>query len=363
MRRSLRILLLLILAAILAVNSVAYAEPETDGSGEDSGESEEPIKRGQTYYWDPFSHIFRLFDIPKEFFIILNHMNQIKIDEDSAVTAFSLELTSTEEAVLSLNEEKLAAATQALGGKIIGLDPGHQCNADIGLEYVAPGSELTKIRQSEGCFGVRSGVPEFRINLLVAQKVCVLLEKCGATVVMSRPDSDVSLSNIDRALMMNNSDAAMWIRIHCNASIDPEQDGACVLIPSESVTPDIYEYSLYLGECVSSTFVGTMNASDIQLVSLDNQTGFNWSEIPVIALEMGYLSNVTDDALLNSDAYQTRCAIGIFNGIVKYFIGIEPYNTSELLDSTAQSGKEDGTSNSGEQEPTDPVIGYGNGEE
>jgi N-acetylmuramoyl-L-alanine amidase len=364
MRRSFRILLALVLAVITTVSSVAYAEPMSDGSGEDSGDAEEPSRQGQAYRWDPFARFFRLFDLPADFLVQLeNSATESSAQEDQTGNAV-LSQEMPEESVLSLTEEEIAAAAQVLAGRVIGLDPGHQTVPDFGLEAVSPGSEYTKIRQSEGCYGVRSKVPEYRINLLVALKLCALLGSCGASVVMTRTDSDVSLSNIDRAMMMNDRDAALWIRIHCNYSTNADQNGACVLIPSESVTPGIYAYSLYLGECVGGTFAAATGAPGTSLVSLDNQTGFNWSDIPVIALEMGYLSNAQGDALLNSDAYQTRCAIGIFNGIVKYFTGITPTDASETPEPAEQPQENEQPNDpDDQQEPAEPAPGHGFGKE
>ncbi|MCI7442585.1 MAG: N-acetylmuramoyl-L-alanine amidase, partial [Clostridium sp.] len=37
-------------------------------------------------------------------------------------------------------------------------------------------------------------------------------------------------------------------------------------------------------------------------------TGFNWSKVPVVLIEMGFLSNPEEDNLLNSDSYQDKLA-------------------------------------------------------
>ncbi len=366
MRRSFRIFLALALAVIMTVGSAAYAEPRSNGSGEDSGNAVEPYKQQQAYRWDPFARFFRFYDLPAEFLVQFHASGATSSgDEEGQEIKAGLPMNETSgEGVLTLSEEELAAAAQVLAGKVVGLDPGHQIVPDFGLEAVAPGSECTKIRQSEGGYGIRSKVPEHRINLLVALKLRALLESCGASVVMTRTGSDVSLSNIERAKLMNENSATFWIRIHCNYSNNTDQSGASVLIPSEAVTPDIYAYSRYLGECVGATFGAATEMPNMNLVSLDNQSGFNWSDIPVIALEMGYLSNAQDDAMLNSDAYQTRCAIGIFNGIVSYFAGITPADTSEAPESAVQFPENEPTSNSGNQEePVEPAPSSGDEKE
>lgn len=326
MKRSLRILLILVLAAIMAVGSVALADPAENGSGEDSGDAGDANRRNRSYYYDPFLRYFRLFDLPVAIRVRLDLGGADETGDaaEASGDTFAAAGDDAAEGWPALTEEALAQAAKALAGKVIGLDPGHQCVPDLGLEAIAPGSNLEKIRQSAGCAGIRSGAPEYRINLLVAQKLRQLLEACGATVVMTRVTSEVSLSNIERAAMMNESGAAIWIRLHCNASRDYDQSGACVLLPSESVTPEIYPESLHLGECIALAFAQATEGAAAPLVPLDNQAGFNWSRIPVVTLEMGYLTNAKDDALLNSDAYQARCALGIFDGMVRYFLSITP---------------------------------------
>ena len=68
----------------------------------------------------------------------------------------------------------------SVAGKFIGIDPGHQEQHDDALEAVAPGSARTKARMSKGAVGVKSGMPEYKITLLVAQKLKELLEAAGA---------------------------------------------------------------------------------------------------------------------------------------------------------------------------------------
>jgi N-acetylmuramoyl-L-alanine amidase len=44
-------------------------------------------------------------------------------------------------------------------------------------------------------------------------------------------------------------------------------------------------------------------------------TGFNWSRIPVILVEMGFLSNKEEDKLLSSQEYQDKIANALAEGI------------------------------------------------
>ena len=46
-------------------------------------------------------------------------------------------------------------------------------------------------------------------------------------------------------------------------------------------------------------------------------TGFNWSNVPAILVEMGFMTNPTDDRLLAKGAYQRRAALGLCRGTLR----------------------------------------------
>ena len=125
---------------------------------------------------------------------------------------------------------------QPLEDVIIGIDPGHQFKADSGQEQISPNDEkTTKDRMTRGCTGVRSGVNEYDVNLAVSVKLMSLLQDAGATVVMTRIKNDVSVSNKERAEMMNDARVDFWIRIHCNSSTSKLTEGALVIAPSKQM--------------------------------------------------------------------------------------------------------------------------------
>lgn len=53
----------------------------------------------------------------------------------------------------------------------------------------------------------------------------------------------------------------------------------------------------------------------------DNMTGNNWSQAPTTLIEMGYMSNPTEDRKMQQDSYQKKMVYGIANGINNYLLG------------------------------------------
>ena len=208
----------------------------------------------------------------------------------------------------------------SLKGFVIGIDPGHQSKGNSAQEPVAPGASETKKKVSSGTQGKWTRVPEYVVVLDVGLKLKEMLEAKGATVIMSRETHNVDVSNARRATMMNERNAGIVLRIHCNGNNNEKVYGACMLIPSGSNNKAIHEESRIAGKVILDSFIKATGAKDNGLVKRADLTGFNWSEVPVCLIEMGYMSNKNEDELLTSKAYQEKCIEGLFNGITNYLL-------------------------------------------
>ncbi|MDL2218092.1 N-acetylmuramoyl-L-alanine amidase [Christensenellaceae bacterium OttesenSCG-928-M15] len=244
-----------------------------------------------------------------------------KLQQQLSLTVDGLFTKQTAEALNIYIDKKLdeeAAKQKPLKGYKIGIDPGHQLVPDDKYEAIAPGSSSTKERMSAGAVGAKTGTQEYEINLLVANKLKKKLENAGATVVMTRTKHDVSLSNIDRAKMMNEEKVDFWLRLHADYSADKDATGAHAIAPSKLNAPQIANNSLLLSKKILVQFSKATGAKRNAVVIKEDQVGMNWSNAPVSTVEMGYLSNPLDDAQLNRDSYQNACAKGLYNGITAY---------------------------------------------
>lgn len=317
-------------AALLSLCSVSFAAPETvsflppDGilSVGDFGDDVMALQlqlRDLGFYEGEAAGLFD----GKTHAAVVSLQTFLGVEADGAFGPITAQAyaAALETGLLVFPEPAEEEAEQAppLTGIVIGIDPGHQRTADADLEEIAPDVERTKPRQSPGGTGVKTGTPEHRINLLVAQKLRDLLVAEGATVIMTRESADVSLSNKERALLMNTAEVDAWVRLHCDSASSARESGARVLIPSRTYNAPVYRSSFFLGKCLQESFEDATGASMLPLRALMDQTGFNFSQSPVVAIEMGMLSNPREDIRLNRDSYQTSCAVGICNGLLAYF--------------------------------------------
>jgi N-acetylmuramoyl-L-alanine amidase len=202
---------------------------------------------------------------------------------------------------------------------IVCIDPGHQSRGDSKGEPIAPGAYNTKPRVSAGTKGIGTKRPEYMVNLEASLILKKLLEDKGYKVIMTREDNDVNLSNIERAEIANNSKANLAIRIHCDSLNDSNKRGATILIPAKNskYTTEIYEESRRYGEILRD-HLKSSNIKTNGIIERKDITGFNWSKVPVIILEMGFMSNWEEDRMLSDVNYQNKLMECVANAIEEY---------------------------------------------
>lgn len=212
-----------------------------------------------------------------------------------------------------------------LAGRVIGLDPGHQRNDNKDLEPVSPNSTETKKKVSSGTYGRFTGVHEYIIVLDVGLKLKARLEALGATVIMTRTTHDVNISNAERAIMMNEAKVDCWLRIHADGNNDPSVYGMSMLVPAvgcmNTSDANVQKTSEAIGQVLLDCAANEAGARNLGLKPRTDQTGFNWSSVPVCNIEMGYMTNKQEDELLVTDDYQNKIVEGLAAGFVKYFAG------------------------------------------
>ncbi|MBP3361117.1 MAG: N-acetylmuramoyl-L-alanine amidase [Clostridia bacterium] len=221
----------------------------------------------------------------------------------------ALSRSSTEKNTPS--DEKFEKNLESTGVSVC-IDPGHGITSQSGKEPVSPGSGETKAAHVSGTAG------EEEFNLSVALKLRSILEKSGITVDMTRTEHECDKSNIDRANQGNDSNYC--IRIHADGSENSAASGISVLIPEKSYFGDdsFVRDSSILGQYILDSSVKNTGAKNKGLVTRSDLTGFNWSKVPVVLIECGFLTNPEERALLLTDEYQEKLAQGIADGFLKF---------------------------------------------
>lgn len=203
----------------------------------------------------------------------------------------------------------------------VAIDPGHQRRGNPTQEPIGPGSTNTKDRVAPGMRGVYSGLAEYELNMKVGLLLRDELEKRGYRVIMTRTENDVDISNAERARIAESANADIFVRIHANASDDPSDSGALAIC----MTPDnpycawLYKESRRLCDVLLDALTAATGAVNRGVWETDTMSGINWASMPVIIVEMGFMSNEREDRLMAMPEYQLKLAYGIANGIDRYF--------------------------------------------
>mgnify|MGYP004688259749 FL=1 len=206
---------------------------------------------------------------------------------------------------------------------VVAIDPGHQGNwVDMSeKEPNGPGSSEMKAKATTGTQGSFSGKAEYELNLEISLLLRDELEKRGYRVILTREDNDTAISNAERAQMAYEEGGDIYVRIHANGSDDAGVQGALAMVPSSNnpYIPELAEDSYTLAECILSAYCEKASFTSLGIQYYDNMTGINWSKLPVMILEMGFMTNQSDDLRMSDASVQPLMAEGIADGIDLYF--------------------------------------------
>ncbi|MDQ0871604.1 N-acetylmuramoyl-L-alanine amidase [Paenibacillus sp. V4I3] len=204
--------------------------------------------------------------------------------------------------------------------RLVMLDPGHQRYGNNALESVGPDTRETKPKVSSGTVGVRTKKPEYVLNLEVSLLIKDELVRRGIEVAMTRESHEVDISNKQRADMANEAGAALAVRIHADGDSSPKTKGFSVLYPSASsaavkpIAAGSHEAAGFILEHLK-TATGTAGRG---LSARSDLSGFNWSKVPVVLVELGFMTNPEEDELMSEAEYQKKLAQGIADGIEQF---------------------------------------------
>ena len=230
---------------------------------------------------------------------------------------------------------KPPAASGALEGKVVVIDPGHN---PTNFEHTAEINRQVDIgtnRKECDTTGTSTndGYAEAEFTLDVAHRMRALLEKQGATVKLTQDEDRPFGPCVDeRARIGNKAGADAVVSIHADGSGTGNR-GFHVILPGAvdaggADTRAIVEPSADLGARIAGDFVRVTGSAPSNyigggtgLVTRKDLGGLNLSTVPKVFIECGNMRDSKDAALLTSGAWRQKAAQGISDGIVSFLRG------------------------------------------
>ncbi|KXY36331.1 N-acetylmuramoyl-L-alanine amidase [Bacillus sp. FSL K6-0067] len=218
------------------------------------------------------------------------------------------------------NNEQKVESNEKQGKFLVVIDPGHQQKANLNLEPIGPGATTQKYKVTDGTTGV---VTKKREAVLVLEMAFVLKEKLeakGMQVLMTRTSQDVDISNKERATLANDHKANLFLRLHADGSENPNQSGFAVLTPAEGspYTKEIYAESLQISQTIVKKMRENQQVKVNGIKFRDDLSGFNWSKVPGVLLELGFMSNHEEDKKLSDPQYVNSLLQSVTDSVEEY---------------------------------------------
>lgn len=246
-------------------------------------------------------------DVPQENVKPVQQIEEVEVIEEK------------EKVVTTTSNPSLTSKTEPF---TVVIDPGHQAKANLEQEPIGPGAKETKYKVSGGTTGIVTKKPEYVLTLEASQLLKAQLEDRGFQVILTRSSNDVNLSNRERAEIANQHEADLFVRIHADGSESSETKGFSILVPAKenTYTAPVYEDSYRAAQIVVNNVGKEVSLHQNGLFFRSDMSGFNWSQVPVILPEIGFMTNTEEDQKLSDKSYLTNLMELLADGIEEYAI-------------------------------------------
>ncbi len=214
---------------------------------------------------------------------LLNRINSLVIDQQNNVQGIEERQTKVDYTGLPLLE-----------GKIIVIDPGHG-----GSDPGAVGS---------------GGLREKDINLDIALKLYNILKANTKSRVYLTRDDDSFVSLNERSAMANKFGADVFISIHMNGD-EKRTESGIETYAHYSAPQKTWALAWYLHE----SLVKELKLADRGLKADNFHVVRETNNMKSLLLEIGFITNHTEEALLRNNKIRERAARAVYNGLLTYF--------------------------------------------
>lgn len=156
---------------------------------------------------------------------------------------------------------------------------------------------------------------EKQITLEVGKALEEMSGKSGIGFFMIR-QGDIDISNENRAKMIEKVEPDVVVDLHVNADPDNERTfGTSVIYNDHFYRPGMT--NAQMADIIERNLVAEIQGKAVGIFG-DSQKKYpllTMIRVPAVSVEVGYLTNKQESALLKEEKYQKKIALGIYKGI------------------------------------------------
>ena len=179
--------------------------------------------------------------------------------------------------------------------------------------YINPGHDT---KYDSGAVNPENGMRECDVAAKIGELVRGYLEKAGCNVMLRQSDnlfydSDYPDRTVPVVAEANNSDADIFVSLHCNAS-----NGVARGTEEEIYNASCSKDALELARRIQSQIVDSIGTVDRGVKDRPNLIVLKHTDMPAVLVEMAFIDNYYDASLLEHKADDFARAIA--RGITDY---------------------------------------------
>lgn len=190
--------------------------------------------------------------------------------------------------------------------KLVCLDAGHG----------GVGTAVTNPRGDSGACG--NGLKEKDITLKMVNKVGEILKSQGINIVYTRT-SDVYVALGERCRIANSSSCNIFVSIHTNSHKNTSANGIETLCYTKNS----------LASYIQQNLIAELKLTDRGVKERKDLYVLNSTSMQAVLVELGFISNSNEAALMKQESFLNKAAECIAKGICKY-LGVNYKESAEM---------------------------------
>lgn len=212
-------------------------------------------------------------------------------------------------------QTRLILTTDTISALLVGEQEGQ-----VMMQIVKPSEKYSKIVVLDAGHGAHdsgtsyAGIKEKDLNLLVSNELYRLLENDPSIKVYTTRDDDTFLELMERVTFSNEIEPDLFISMHVNSVVGNTAASGTETYYTVDYDTRNKTFATMVQEALVQEF-GTRNRG----VKTANFVVTRYTDAPAILIEIGFITNDSDRAMMTSSGFESRYAQAVYQCILNYY--------------------------------------------